>query len=519
MHCSLPPVFLDKQQASSVISRQKRNTGVSNQPASLEQVCMEKVCTYEQARSVFQDSYRTDIFWAVYVDGDQCAEKPCKNGAMCLDSVGGYDCVCKSGFSGVHCDKGEALTSASVVIHSLLIWLRVLRVLLRHLDGSSAGRTGTSVSLQVVPENDLAVIELRDRIIYKKDVVAACLPERDFAESILMTESKTVSSFQGPLMLNELAYDKLPQCLMSHPNLITNKMGCTSIRTNADCSLSSGSPLLTMYNNVFFLTGVVSQPPGADCTKGYIFQKVSRHLGWLQQIMNSRLQRSHWVAKLLLSTPRRLKLCPMPDTAASTWSVYTSCEVIGSRPDACHWKQMQHTGPSLTADNKDDEKVDGDDGCLLIKREVPLISSVVLFRAVNPPPPPPPPSHAVTLPACTYQQQLYDYLVRSVMAAMLCSCLSAAEALINLSESETVKGREDREESVETVAALESCHFLCRFGLVIHAHSASDDNRHGLKNNRIPLLEREESSGLIAYSSMWMEREYANAASGAVSEM
>lgn len=40
-------------------------------------------------------------------DGDQCAEKPCKNGAMCSDSVGGYDCVCKSGFFGVHCETGE----------------------------------------------------------------------------------------------------------------------------------------------------------------------------------------------------------------------------------------------------------------------------------------------------------------------------------------------------------------------------------------------------------------------------
>lgn len=57
----VPPVFLDKQQASSVISRQKRNVDGSN-PApssSLEQVCMEKVCSYEEARKIFQDSYRT----------------------------------------------------------------------------------------------------------------------------------------------------------------------------------------------------------------------------------------------------------------------------------------------------------------------------------------------------------------------------------------------------------------------------------------------------------------------------
>lgn len=53
----------------------------------------------------------------------------------------------------------------------------------------------------------------------------------------------------------------------------------------------------------------------------------------------------------------------------------------------------------------------------------------------------------------------------------------------------------------------------------IHAHSASEDNGHGL-NNRVPLVSNvEESSGLIAHKSMWMEREYASTASGAHSEM
>lgn len=149
------------------------------------------------------------------------------------------------------------------------------------------------------PENDLAVIELRDRIIFKKDVIAACLPERDFADSVLMAgelpaiitgwkEPSQGSSFQGSLTLNQLAYKRLSQCVETHPNMMTNKMGCTTPRANADCTMSSGSPLLTLYRDVFFLTGVVSQPAGADCTKGYIFQKVSRYLGWLRPLMGSR---------------------------------------------------------------------------------------------------------------------------------------------------------------------------------------------------------------------------------------
>ncbi|XP_028455333.1 protein Z, vitamin K-dependent plasma glycoprotein a [Perca flavescens] len=401
-------VFLDKQQASSVISRQKRNVDGSN-PApssSLEQVCMEKVCSYEEARKVFQDSYRTDIFWSVYIDGDQCAENPCKNGAMCSDSVGGYDCVCKSGFSGVHCEQDQTLcileknkgcsqfckpgyTSYECScargwklsntdrnkcepavkfpcgkVNSLsrwddrlasnvrsnfeglscssteCPWQALLKssesagfcsgvILKENLILTSAQCANKYSSFQVAvgkrstnfddkeqtlyvkivhvhpryvegrPENDLAVIELRDRIIFKKEVTAACVPEKDFADSVLMMgefpaivtgwkEPSQVSAFQGPLSLNQLAYNRLPQCLETHPNLMTNKMGCTTPRTNADCNMSSGSPLLTLYKEVFYLTGVVSQPPGADCNKGYIFQKVSRHLGWLRPLMGSR---------------------------------------------------------------------------------------------------------------------------------------------------------------------------------------------------------------------------------------
>ncbi|XP_017277250.1 protein Z, vitamin K-dependent plasma glycoprotein a [Kryptolebias marmoratus] len=394
-------VFLEKQLATSLISRQKRNVGTPS--STLEQACMEKVCTYEEARKYFQDSYRTDIFWSVYIDGDQCAENPCKNGAMCSDSVGGYDCVCKSGFTGVHCEKDEtlctlerekgcsqfckpgytsyecscargwklsrsnknkcepAVTFPCGKVNSLspwnnrqtsnvegltctstqCPWQALLKtpesagycsgvILKENLVLTSAQCANKYSSFQVVvgkrslnnrdndeqtlytklihvhpryvegrPENDLAVIELRDRIIFKKTIVAACLPERDFAESVLMSgdlpavvtgwkmlEQQPV--FQGSLTFNFLQYKKLPQCVETYPTLMTNKMGCTAPRTNDPCTINTGSPLLTLYREVFFLTGVVSKPEGADCTKGFVFQKVSRHLSWLQSFMGSR---------------------------------------------------------------------------------------------------------------------------------------------------------------------------------------------------------------------------------------
>lgn len=68
---------------------------------------------------------------------------------------------------------------------------------------------------------------------------------------------------------------------------VTNKMGCTLPRPKADCNFGPGSPILTLHREVFYLTGVVSQSQGMDCLNGYVFQKVSRFLPWLKNVMGS----------------------------------------------------------------------------------------------------------------------------------------------------------------------------------------------------------------------------------------
>lgn len=146
------------------------------------------------------------------------------------------------------------------------------------------------------PENDLAVLELNANIGFRPEVFPACLPERDFADKLLEMSSPTIvtgwkessgaSSFQGAPTLNHLTYRTLQECVRDHPNLVTNKMGCTAPSTNTDCQMSSGSPLLTMYRDVTFLTGVISNPAGANCSSGYIVQRVSRYLGWLRSLMS-----------------------------------------------------------------------------------------------------------------------------------------------------------------------------------------------------------------------------------------
>ncbi|XP_067293431.1 protein Z, vitamin K-dependent plasma glycoprotein a [Pseudorasbora parva] len=405
LHKRTAPLFLEKWDAHNVISRQKRSNAGDEEtklPANLERECLEEVCDYEEAREVFQDNYRTDIFWSVYIDGDQCADHPCKNGAMCSDSVGGYDCICKSGFTGIHCETDQTvcvidkskgcsqfckpgyqsyecscaygwklkqretcepavsfpcgkLSSASLSqwakrqsaniqsdYEGLACgpeecpWQALLRqgssgfcsgVILKEklilttaqcvrkysefqvavgkrLTSFEAGEQTLNVKQVHIhplysegrPENDLAVVELRERIIFKKSVVPACLPERDFSDSVLMAgeymgvvtgwkEVSGATDFQGNLMLNHLSYDKLPVCSQRHSGQVTNKMACTLARAKADCVFGSGSPVLTLYREVFFLTGIVSQPSGADCKSGYILQKVSRFLPWLNPLM------------------------------------------------------------------------------------------------------------------------------------------------------------------------------------------------------------------------------------------
>lgn len=58
-------------------------------------------------------------------------------------------------------------------------------------------------------------------------------------------------------------------------------------------------------------------------------------------------------------------------------------------------------------------------------------------------------------------------------------------------------------------------------GINVDARCASEDHGHELNNRvaRVSILEQEESSGLIAYKSMWTEKEYATTVSGADSEM
>ncbi|XP_015816844.3 coagulation factor IXb isoform X1 [Nothobranchius furzeri] len=101
-------VFVTQQVAHMVLPRQRRhNSGHVEevfQKANLERECKEEVCSFEEAREVFEDDEKTNEFWTLYVDGDQCKPQPCQNGGECVDGISSYTCWCKPNYSGKNCE-------------------------------------------------------------------------------------------------------------------------------------------------------------------------------------------------------------------------------------------------------------------------------------------------------------------------------------------------------------------------------------------------------------------------------
>ena len=51
----------------------------------------------------------TKILIIFVLDANECARKPCKHEATCMNSIGVYSCICAKGFQGKLCDKGMIL--------------------------------------------------------------------------------------------------------------------------------------------------------------------------------------------------------------------------------------------------------------------------------------------------------------------------------------------------------------------------------------------------------------------------
>ncbi|NP_001121086.1 coagulation factor X precursor [Ornithorhynchus anatinus] len=107
---ALPPavenVFINQEDANKVLGRAKRANSLFEElkKGNLERECNEETCSYEEAREVFEDTDKTNEFWNIYKDGNQCETQPCQNQGVCKDGLAEYTCLCSAGYEGKNCD-------------------------------------------------------------------------------------------------------------------------------------------------------------------------------------------------------------------------------------------------------------------------------------------------------------------------------------------------------------------------------------------------------------------------------
>nr|KAF6368349.1 coagulation factor X [Myotis myotis] len=145
---------------------------------------------------------------------------------------------------------------------------------------------------------DIAVLKLKTPIKFRMNVAPACLPEKDWAESTLMTQKSGIVSGFGrihemgrtsvTLKMLEVPYVDRNTCKLSTPFSITPNMFCAGYDSKLEdaCQGDSGGPHVTRFKDTYFITGIISWGEGcARKGKFGIYTKVTNFLKWIERSM------------------------------------------------------------------------------------------------------------------------------------------------------------------------------------------------------------------------------------------
>ncbi|XP_004423266.2 PREDICTED: LOW QUALITY PROTEIN: coagulation factor X [Ceratotherium simum simum] len=148
---------------------------------------------------------------------------------------------------------------------------------------------------------DIAVIRLKTPITFRMNVAPACLPEKDWAESTLMTQKTGIVSGFGrvhekgrlstTLKMLVVPYVDRNTCKLSSSFTITQNMFCAGYDSKPQdaCQGDSGGPHVTQFKDTYFITGIVSWGEGCARKGKYgVYTKVANFLKWIDRSMKAR---------------------------------------------------------------------------------------------------------------------------------------------------------------------------------------------------------------------------------------
>ncbi|XP_075924304.1 coagulation factor X-like isoform X4 [Petromyzon marinus] len=146
-------------------------------------------------------------------------------------------------------------------------------------------------------DNDIALLQLERPLNFSRLVLPACLPERDFADKVLVEEQSRISGWGSlhhrgikatVLQIAEVPFVDTLRCKESSSSLVTKNMFCAgySDGTKDACQHDSGGPHVTLFKDTWFATGIISWGEGCARKGKYgVYTRVSRYLLWMHQVM------------------------------------------------------------------------------------------------------------------------------------------------------------------------------------------------------------------------------------------
>lgn len=182
------------------------------------------------------------------------------------------------------------------------LWLLIISGSRRaSADPLAIGVKGVHVHMRYEEEtgdNDISLLELGRPIQCPDAGLPICVPEKDFAEHVLIPGTGGLLSgwtLHGPELGDVTT--QLPVTLMDSEECgralnatVTTRMYCDRGVAGGSLQWAGGSTVAREHAGTWFLTGILGAVPREEHAGAFLLTKVARYSLWFRQVMSNRAQ-------------------------------------------------------------------------------------------------------------------------------------------------------------------------------------------------------------------------------------